>query len=105
MAPRKASKTLNLEEKVDLINHHEKTGKSIRDLAVVFDVSRSQVANVLKRKREYVADYESNAPRDKKRCLCKTSNEEINELCWKFFLDRTSRNAAVSGPLLQELTG
>ena len=66
MAPRKASKTLNLEEKVDLINHHEKTGKSIRDLAAVFDVSRSQVANVLKRKREYVADYESNAPRDKK---------------------------------------
>ena len=73
-----------------VIRLYEKTGKGSRALAV------------LKRKREHLDDYEKNAPRTKKRCNRITGNEEINKLCYRWFIDCLSRVTPVSGPMLQE---
>lgn len=53
--------------------------------------------NTLKRKQEYLDDYEISAPATKKRS---TGNEGINSLCWEFFCDCLC--LALAGPMLKE---
>jgi transposase len=50
---------LNLAEKVDLIKEKE-NGLSHRALGEKFNVSIGAVSNILKRKSEYIDDYQSN---------------------------------------------
>ena len=102
MAKRMKYTTLDLSEKIKVILGSDKDGKSSRFLAEQFNVGKTQILNILKRKREYLDDYERNAPSNKKRCMRKTGNEDINNLCWNWFTDSRSRMTAVSGPLLQE---
>ena len=95
-------KTLTLAQKVEAIHKYEKGGKSQQAIADEYGVGKTQISNIMKRKREYLDDYEANGPCTKKRATRKTGNEEINQLCWEWFCDRTSRQAPVSGPLLKE---
>ncbi|KAI8502235.1 hypothetical protein Bbelb_198230 [Branchiostoma belcheri] len=100
--PKVEKKALTLGEKVDVIRRYEKGGTSARNLAKDFGVGKTQIQNILKRKIEYLEDYDNNAPSSKKRNSKPTGNEEINKLCWEFFCDTTSRLVPCSGPLLQE---
>ena len=107
MAKRMKYTTLDLSEKIKVIHGSDEDGKSSRFLTEEFNFGRTQIQNILKRKHEYLDDYERNAPSNKKRCMRKTGNEDINNVCWNWFTDSRSRMTAVSGPLLQEkqLTG
>ena len=46
-------------------------------------------------------DFDNNASDERKRKMRKTGNEEVNQLCWEWFKDATSRQIPVSGPILQ----
>jgi kinesin family protein 6/9 len=59
-------KCLTLEERNYCVKLLE-SGKSSRVVAVELGVGRTQVQNVLKRKREILDEYESNGNRDSKR--------------------------------------
>ena len=57
MANRKRTE-LTLNKKVELIKLSEKSGKSQRKLAEDFAIGKSQVFNILKRKREFIDAFE-----------------------------------------------
>lgn len=63
-------------------------------MSEIFKCGKTQINNVLKRKNEVLEE------RKRRRHI--TGNEEINELCWKWFQDATKRRMCVTGPLLQE---
>ena len=50
---------LTLARKIELIK--ASSGKSLRQLADVFGVSKTQVGTIIKRKAEYLTAYEENA--------------------------------------------
>ena len=41
-------------------------------------------------------------PGSRKRQRCVIGNEDINQLCWDWFQEATSRRINISGPLIQE---
>lgn len=92
---------LDLEAKVKVIELVDR-GKSRRDVAKQYGVGRTQINNIMKRKAEFLEDYENNAPNERKIKYRKTGNEEINELCWTWFKDVVGRNIPISGPMIQQ---
>ena len=66
MAKKMKYTTLDLSEKIKVIHGSDKDGKSSRFLAEQFNVGRTQILNILKRKREYLDDYERNVPSNNK---------------------------------------
>ena len=95
-------KTLTLGEKIEVIRRYEKGGVGARGLAHDFGVGKTQIQNIIKRKREHIPDYENNAPTSKRRNIRQTGNKGINQLCWEWFCDMRKRAVSVSGPMLQE---
>ena len=69
MAPPKAAarNTLDLAKKVEVIHMYEKGSKSQQAIATEFGVGKTQISNILKRRREYLDEYEANGPSTKKR--------------------------------------
>ena len=61
------SNLVTLSKKVELIKLAEKSGKIQRKLAEDFAIGRSQVFNILKRKREFIDAFEQNAPDTKRK--------------------------------------
>ena len=94
-------KCLTLDERVEVVKLLE-SGQSSRVIAAKLGVGRTQIQNVCKRKREIMEEYDSNSNPESKRVRRVTANDEINELCYKWFVDATSRQVNVSGPLLQQ---
>lgn len=74
---------LSIQDKAKAIELSEK-GLSSRKISEIFKCGKTQVDPERKRRRHI------------------TGNEEINELCWKWFQDATKRRICVTGPLLQE---
>lgn len=64
-------------------------------------MGRTQIQNVAKRKREILEEYESGNP-ELKRPRRAMTYDDVHELCYRWFLDATSRQVNVSGPLLKE---
>ena len=59
---------LTLQEKVQLIfDNNEGNGLSQRKLATKYNISLGSVSNILKRKQEYLNDYETNQNQNVKR--------------------------------------
>ncbi|CAH1250591.1 Hypp8879 [Branchiostoma lanceolatum] len=79
--PKLEKKTLTLGEKIEVIRRYEKGGVGARGLAQDFGVGKTQIQNIIKRKREHIEDYENNAPTSKRRNVRQTGNEGINQLC------------------------
>lgn len=92
---------LSIPDKAKSIELSEK-GLSSRKISEIFKCGKTQINNVLKRKREVLEDLECNVDPERKRWHHITGNEEINELCWKWFQDATKHRICVTGPLLQE---
>ena len=91
-------KNFNLLEKLRLIK--ESKTKSQRNLASQFSISVGAVSNILKRKREYENLGEENYNPNVKR-LKRSTNEDVNELTWQWFVTARSKNMIVSGPIIQ----
>jgi kinesin family protein 6/9 len=88
-------KVLTLDQRVEAIKLLD-SGKPVYKVAEDFEMGKTQILNLWKRKVEVLADYEENVRRHV------TGNEEINELCLEWFKDAVNRCINVTGPLLKE---
>lgn len=99
MAPTKR-KFLTLRQRIDVIRKSE-SGLSARKIAEYFNVGKTQIQDILKRKKELLEDFEKNVNSDQKMKRIKTGFEEINLLTYEWLRSATSRSINVSGPMLQ----
>lgn len=98
---------LSLEMKLEVIKMHDQLKMSSR--AIVEELGsrglrcgKTQVLSIIKSKRRWLDDYESNIPLGLKKKSQKTGNEEMNDLLYEWYKDSTARMFPVSGPLLQQ---
>ena len=92
-------KELSLKQKVDMIQ--SSNGKSQRQLADEFNVCKSQVHNIMKRKDEILETFEYSTPSNRKRRFIRTENEEINILTLQYYLKMKEMEVNVTGSMLQ----
>ena len=93
-------KILTLDERIKVIELCKT--KSARKVAEELSVRKTQIQSILKRKIELISDFEQNLDGDRKRQRRITGNDDINDLCLKWFNDCMGRKINVSGPLLKE---
>jgi kinesin family protein 6/9 len=79
-------KVLKVDDKVKVINLCD-GGKCCWAVAKEMGDGRTQIMDILKRKREILCDFENNVPSSRKRIHRLNGNESINELCWDWFQD------------------
>ena len=91
---------LSLERKIYAIRQTE-LGKSSRNLARELGVGKTQISNIIKRKAEYLAIYNSDGPSARCRKIRKTGNEELNRLMHEWYRIAMSMNLPISGPIIQ----
>lgn len=92
---------LTLEQKINLIKENER-GSSYRELKEKFQVSLGSISNILKRKYEYINDYECNHNKKLKRKMKNDINQTINDNVYEWFVMQRSKRIPISGPVLQE---
>ena len=85
-----------------VIQQKESEGKSQRELAKIFGVSKTQIQSTLKREADVLAAYDANLPNDRKRVTIFQFEEDINSLTFRWFQRARSLNLPISGPLIQE---
>jgi len=96
-------KALTLEKKIELINDNQNGhGMPTRDLAIRYGISKSSVANIIRRKEEYLSNYVSNCNKGIKRKQKDDGGQMIDELVFEWFTIQRSKNIPISGPILQE---
>ena len=92
---------LPLGKKVELIKDSERC-LSQRDLATKYKISKGAVFNILKRKHEYLNDYESNQSNGVRREIKNDYGKRISDETYVWFLARRTKKLPISGPVLQE---
>ena len=92
---------LTLEQKANSIKQNER-GLSYRELKENFQVSLGSISNILKRKHEYVNDYECNHYKKLKRKMKNDLNQTINDNVYEWFVAQRSKKTPISGSVLQE---
>jgi predicted DNA-binding protein YlxM (UPF0122 family) len=92
---------LPLGKKVELIKDSERC-LSQRDLATKYKISKGAVFNILKRKHEYLNDYESNQSNGVRREIKNDYGKRIGDETYEWFLVQRAKNLPISGPILQE---
>jgi hypothetical protein len=94
---------LILQDKINLIKESESFPKpSQKSLSEKFRIYKTTVSDILKRKTEYLANFESNENIQKFRFENKSKHDNLNDLMWDWF--RQARDKAIpllSGPILQ----
>ena len=97
--------TLPLKDKVALIKKFE-TGSttSHRQLAALYNCGRTQVAEILKRKTEIMAAFETNMNSQSKRLKSGAAPEMqmVDNMTWDWFSSKRGDGMSITGPLLQE---
>ena len=74
---KKKPRELSIKEKIMVIQKKESEGKSQRELAMIFGVSKTQIQNTLQRKADVLAAYDDNLPNDRKRVRIFQFEEDI----------------------------
>ncbi len=93
--------TLTLSGKIQLIRENEEKF-SYRTLADKYKISIGSVSNIIKRKAEYMENYEQNENSTKKRILRDEFSQLFDQRVYEWFVAQRSKSIPVSGPLLQE---
>ncbi|CAM4904757.1 unnamed protein product [Rotaria socialis] len=96
-----ARRDLTLAEKVELIRKNEQN-VPYRKLAGEYKISIGSVSNIVKRKVEYIENYEQNENSNKKRNLRDEFSQQLDQKVYEWFVQQRSKNIPISGPLLQE---
>ncbi len=92
---------LDLEQKINLIKEkeHDLSHREIKDK---FQLSLGAISNILKRKNEYLNDYETNQNKKMKRKMKDNFSQKIEDTVYEWFVAQRSKNIPISGPVLQE---
>ena len=95
---------LPLKKKVELIKHAQThPGTNIRELAELFECGKTQVAQILKKKEELLAMYESNASGSRVHTASRPSEySEVNKALYEWYKIACSKNIYPGGPQLTE---
>ncbi|CAF1116814.1 unnamed protein product [Rotaria magnacalcarata] len=94
---------LPLQQKVELIkDNNYGNGLTQRKLAEKYNISLGSVSNVLKRKAEYLNDYETNQNQNVKRKVMNVNAQKLDEDVYEWLMQQRSKNIPISGPILQE---
>ncbi|CAF4683431.1 unnamed protein product, partial [Rotaria socialis] len=96
-----ARRDLTLAERVELIRKNEQN-VPYRKLAGEYKISIGSVSNIVKRKVEYIENYEQNENSNKKRNLRDEFSQQLDQKVYEWFVQQRSKNIPISGPLLQE---
>ena len=99
---KKKPRELSIKEKVMVIQQKKSEEKSQRELAKIFGVSKTQIQNTLKRKKDVLAAYDDNLPNDRKRVRIFQFEKDIDSLTFRWFQKARSLNLPINGPLIQE---
>ncbi|CAF4196759.1 unnamed protein product, partial [Rotaria sordida] len=91
---------LTLEDKIKLIKENE-SGSPYRKLRDKFKLSIGAISNIIKRKSEYMGDYEINYNKNVKRKISHDFSQRINESVYEWFVSQRAKRIPVSGPILQ----
>jgi hypothetical protein len=93
---------LTLQDKINLIKESESFPKPFqKSLSEKFGVGKTTVSDVLKRKSEYLANFESNENVQKFRFGNKIKHDNLNDLMWDWFRQARDKAIPLSGPILQ----
>jgi hypothetical protein len=68
----------------------------------MFNISKTQVYEVLKKKTSILRCWENNAIGKIKKEIEKTANEDINQIMWEWFVTVRVKNCHELGPMVQE---
>ena len=93
---------LDLNTRVKVIHASERDKFSVKQIMKMFNVGKTQVYEILKKKTEILMRWENCANGKIKRELKKTANEDVNEIVWEWFVSVRSKNHRVSGPMVQK---
>ena len=94
---------LSLKEKIKLIQEAESTPKpTLKTLSERFDIGKSTVGDILRRKSDYVQQWEKNATGTKFRFGNPCRYDPLNDLMWDWFCRVRSKNIPLSGPIIQD---
>ena len=93
---------LTLKKKIELIK--SSSGKSQRHLAKQFGIGKTQAANILKRKAEFLDAYERANSADRKRLKPSNFNSDLQDVdtkVYRWFTQMRAQSIPVSGPMIQ----
>ena len=98
---------LSLNKKIEVIKMYNKEKLSTRSIAEKSSIQghrcgKRQILNIIKRKQEWIEEYESNVPLNQKQKVRKTANDELNAVLCEWFKDTTTWLLPMIGPLVQE---
>jgi hypothetical protein len=86
---------------MNLIEESESFPKpSQKSLSEKFGVGKTTVSNILKRKSEYLANFESNENVQKFRFGNKSKHDNLNDLMWDWFRQARDKTIPLSGPVM-----
>lgn len=95
-------KWLCIEEKVAVIEDHEKTKKSERQLSKQFQVGKTQIHNILRDKEAIMKSWRENGTSSHMKKKVKTAVGEIDSIMYDWFCAVRNKKIPVTGPMLQE---
>ncbi|CAF1470575.1 unnamed protein product [Rotaria sordida] len=87
---------------VDTSHSSGGNGLSQRTLAERYNISLRSVSNILKRKEEYLHDYETNQNQNVKRKFKSFDSVKLDQQVYEWFVHQRSKNIPISGTILQE---
>lgn len=93
---------LTLGDKVKLIEESCVSGKSHRYLAGVFNIGKTTVHDILKKKDRILSAYKNGLDgRSRKRIRVRLGNDDINRLTWHWYEHKKAQCLPVQGPVVQ----
>lgn len=101
MASKNKRHILTLKEKIQLLEVYNAEKCSSRDLAKRFNIGKSQASDIIKKKEELIAKWQSNTNVNQRRSFFKTEGSNIDRLCYEWFIKARSKAIPMSGPLLK----
>lgn len=95
-------KHLNLEEKMSVVDTAEKNKLSLRQLASQFQVSKTQISQILKRRVEIKKMYAENRNVRRKRMFIKTEGVAIDAAVFDWYSEIRKKDILLSGRQIKE---
>ncbi len=92
---------LSLEQKIKVIREYESSGSGSRKLAEKFNCGKSQICNILKRKRELEEEWSQNVSPKRQRVGDRPYKDQFEDKLFEWFSAVRARGIPVSGPMLQ----
>ena len=94
---------LTLKQKHDLVIEFENNPNiTQRQLSEKYDIGRTTVSDILKRKNEYKFNFENIVNPDRKRTVRNTRFSEVNDIVYEWFKDAFKNDVRLKGSAIQE---